>query len=183
MTTNLFLKEPFFINIHNKIARESLFSLLEYYPQKTNSHQSYMLLQGFIFILFNAIFENINYLPVTSSSETAFSLTEIYEYLKNKIDKHKPISLEDISKKFNYDPSYFSKKFKANFGISFKDYVISLKIQEGQKLLQTTDFSIAHIAKLLNYQNTQNFCRAYKDILGITPYQYKKDMEKSTHRK
>lgn len=186
LTQSIFFAKPYFVNITNEKAKDALFKLLELYPQSKTKRTSSILLNGYLLILFTAIFENIdtdfniNVLNNLQASQ-AFSISAIKQYLTNKIDEFEPISLEATAKHFGYEATYFSTLFKANFGILFKDYISALKIRKAKKLLLTTDYSIKKISEILNYSSSQNFCRIYQSRTGISPYQYKKLLKISKH--
>ena len=182
LTHNLFLRTPFFFNIENEKAIEALHRLLDIYPQTTQKRSSLMLLQGYLFILFTSIFEDLDFgVNPTNALEHSFSLFSIRKYLDQQIEEQNRISLNDTASQFGYESTYFSKLFKTTFGFHFKDYVSSLKIQRAKILLQSKEYSVSQVSDLLNYSSTQNFCRAYKAITGLSPYQYKKNIRKYTH--
>lgn len=72
------------------------------------------------------------------------------------------ISLRSVSEHFHITEVYFSKLFKQESGINFVKYLEKLRIEKAEELLKKTDLKIGEIAKLVGYNSTQVFRRAYK---------------------
>lgn len=175
LTHNLFLKKPFFFNIKNKKAIEALSHLLDLFPASKSNQIAAMHVKNYTCILFSSIFEDMNVSIYSSlATKNSLSLAEITNYLLEEIEQQNKVSLTNTAYKFGYENTYFSKTFKESFGFTFKDFVSALKIQKAKSFLQSKDYSVAKIADILNYNSPQNFCRAYKALTGISPYQYKK---------
>lgn len=96
------------------------------------------------------------------------------ELLNFVIENFQTVTLQDALDIMGMSKSYFCRKFKNRFSISFLTYVNRLKIQHSQRLLTSTDFTIEKIAELSGYG--ANICRFHEDFkkyIGITPHKYK----------
>ncbi len=58
-------------------------------------------------------------------------------------------------------------------GINFRDYLVKYQINVAKKWLVETEYTTAEIARKLQYENTENFIRCFKKVVGCTPRQYK----------
>ncbi|MDC7295432.1 helix-turn-helix domain-containing protein [Butyrivibrio sp. DSM 10294] len=85
----------------------------------------------------------------------------------------KDISLDDVSRKVNISPYYFSKIFKDESGLNFIEYLTNLRIDNAKKLLSDTDMSIKEICLSCGYTDPNYFSRSFKKNVGITPTEYK----------
>ena len=56
------------------------------------------------------------------------------------------LTLESVASHVNLNPSYFSTMFKQSTGLSFKEYLNMVRIEESKRLLTNTDFSLIDIA-------------------------------------
>lgn len=56
------------------------------------------------------------------------------------------------------------------------------RFERAKLLLSTTDMRVSEIARSLNYNNTQNFIRYFKNIEGITPNQYRVQHQGIDHK-
>ena len=68
--------------------------------------------------------------------------------------------------------SAFSKKFKKEIGIGFKEYVVSAKIIYSKKLMETTTDSITKIAFLSGFEDSNYFSTVFKKMESISPSEY-----------
>ncbi len=83
-------------------------------------------------------------------------------------------SLTEISKKCGLSPSYFSYLFHKEYGITYKDWLLEIKIAHSKRLLENTDLSILDIALECGYESPSNFAQFFKRIIGMSPSQYRK---------
>ena len=78
-------------------------------------------------------------------------------------------SLEETAGYVNISPSHFSRLFKKATGLSYSEYFNYIRIENGRKLLLTTDLSVSEIATLSGFDNGNYFCNVMKKVLGCTP--------------
>jgi AraC-like DNA-binding protein len=83
------------------------------------------------------------------------------------------ISLESCSNLLNYHPSYISKVLRQEQGISFSDYLMHYRLNKAKEMLEETEMKIAEIAEKLRYNNSQNFIRSFRRLVGMTPGTYR----------
>lgn len=91
-------------------------------------------------------------------------------------NKDKPCTLHDLAKELTYNESHLSRIFTKNVGISFSDYVRSIKINTACHLLTNTDESVFLISVKCGYATQSSFNRSFKQITGMTPNQYRARM-------
>ena len=70
-------------------------------------------------------------------------------------------------------PSYFSTVFKNSTGLSFKEYLNKVRIEESKILLLNTDFSIIDIAIAVGFEDQSYFSKVFKKYTGTTPKQFR----------
>lgn len=81
---------------------------------------------------------------------------------------------DDIAEKMNLSPDYMSRIFKAEMGISIKEYIIQQKMKHAQVMLRTTTLPVNFIAAKVGYPNFSHFSFTYKKELGVTPQEERK---------
>jgi len=86
------------------------------------------------------------------------------------------LCLENLSEIFGLSPKYISKLFKEEMGVNFKDYLITLRVNNAIELLKK-DKSVTEIYKLVGFNNRNTFNRIFKAKTGLTPTEYRKEME------
>ena len=76
-------------------------------------------------------------------------------------------------------PRHLTNTVKSVLGKSPCDVMEERIKQESQKLLSSSDLSIAEISYKFGYQDTTNFIKFYKGMTGMTPLQYRKSLLQS----
>lgn len=79
------------------------------------------------------------------------------------------ISIEDIAACCGLNRSYFGKIFHDTIGRSPQEFLISYRMTKAAELLKITALSIADIGNAVGYPNQLHFSRAFKNIYGISP--------------
>ena len=97
--------------------------------------------------------------------------SEVIEFIGHAYSEK--LSLAELSKKYFYNPSYFSRALKKHCGKSFSELVHDKRIEKATELLRETDMSIEEIAYHVGYNDKKNFYNLFKDILGETPNKYR----------
>ena len=94
---------------------------------------------------------------------------------KAYIEAHYPdnIQLNDVAEHVHLHPNYFSSVFAAKTGTPFRVYLRKIRIDHAQILLRTTKQKIYEVADAVGYKETAHFNRAFKEVTGQSPHQYK----------
>ncbi|MFD0675702.1 MULTISPECIES: helix-turn-helix transcriptional regulator [unclassified Paenibacillus] len=101
------------------------------------------------------------------------NITNMIRYINdNYMEK---LYLENIASKFHFNPSYLSYRFKEVTGISFVDYVNSVRIQEAKKLLVKSNSPVTEVAMQCGFTNLTHFGRVFKGLTGITPTLFRRN--------
>lgn len=87
---------------------------------------------------------------------------------------HKYISTSDMAKSVNLSRSRFSVLYKELFGISPQSDHINAKVSKASYLLSVGTLSLDEISQKCGYQNIYHFIRQFRQIVGVTPGQYRK---------
>ena len=101
-------------------------------------------------------------------------MSEALEYINDNFNKD--INLSFISNKFNLSYSYFSRIFKMYAGVSFTQYLLKVRMEKAKELLVSSpNLKIKEVASMVGYDfdNVQNFTRAFKNYFGKSPQYYK----------
>lgn len=89
-------------------------------------------------------------------------------------NRFRQITLEETAERANLSKEAFCRFFKLRTRKTFTQYVLQLRINEAQKLLQETDFGISEIAYKVGFENLSYFNRSFKAILGMSPREFRK---------
>ena len=83
------------------------------------------------------------------------------------------VSLDSIAESMAISSSYFQHLYAQYFGISFRNDIISMRIEYAKELLVGTTESIENTAYLCGYNNEVHFYRQFRKNVGMTPTQYR----------
>ena len=83
------------------------------------------------------------------------------------------ISLNQICRILNFNPSYISRTFKNEVGISISEFILKEKISEAKLLLISTNYSILYITVLLHFHDQSYFSKTFKRFEEIIPKKYR----------
>lgn len=96
----------------------------------------------------------------------------IRQYIDNHFKEN--ISLDMLAELSHVSKYHMVHVFTEEYGISPINYLIAKRIEEGKKLLQTTDYSLALIGKTLGFSSPSYFSQAFKKQVQCTPLEYRK---------
>ena len=108
--------------------------------------------------------------------ETDDSISPIILKLLRNIEENysKDLNLKEISETYNINSIYLGQLFQKETGILFSDYLNNFRVNKAKNLLVETSLKAAEIGELVGYANKNYFYRKYKDIVGITPSEWRK---------
>lgn len=87
-------------------------------------------------------------------------------FIRDNYDKS--ITLDDVASDVCLSPSYFSKLFKDETGISYTDYLNRVRIEAGKRLLKE-QYSLVEIAQIIGFSDQSYFSKVFKKFEGISP--------------
>lgn len=86
------------------------------------------------------------------------------------------MSLDELADELQITPSYLSFLFKKEVGKTFSDYILDLRLQELEKLLDSSaEYTVQEYAERLGYRDSGYFCRVVKKATGKTISQLRKE--------
>ena len=88
------------------------------------------------------------------------------------------LSLKNLALQLGFSPSYLSVLIKKELGLPFQDYLIQERMKKAKLLLLTTDLKIYEIAEQVGFEDMNYFSQRFKQVVGLTPRQFKKGEEK-----
>lgn len=83
------------------------------------------------------------------------------------------ISLNELSKQYNYSVSRFSNLFKQKTGYAPIDYFVQMKMQKACQQLDFTNRSVKDIAFSMGFDDPYYFSKRFRTIIGMSPKKYR----------
>lgn len=170
------LKIPFVVKENEKASKQLSSLLKEAFKANEKKKTGWELkIIGNLTVFFALLLENNYICEKNVFSEYNHFCSEILEFIEDNYDKD--ITTTDTAKKFYISESFFCRKFKKIFGISFQNYICMYRIEKAKVLLKTTEISISEIALLTGFNSFSYFGKMFKEYSNMTPSQYKKSTE------
>lgn len=105
-------------------------------------------------------------------------LWEIARYVDLHYDEP-DLSLSRLAEEFHVSSGYIGRAFRQLTGKTFIDYLIHVRIRSALRLLDRTDLKIYEIAEKTGYSTQHYFCTAFKQVLGVSPSDYRANFSAS----
>lgn len=119
----------------------------------------------------NAVGLRGNHPEVISEKGKNSRLYEVIHYIDLNYYQH-DLSLNILSMKFHFDPSYLSKIFHREIGKSLSQYIMDLRLCKAFELLQNTDMMVKEVSIAVGYPDTGFFSKLFKRKFGASPSLY-----------
>jgi AraC-like DNA-binding protein len=97
---------------------------------------------------------------------------EAVTYIRLNIDQ--PLSLNRIADSLSVHPSYLSRAFKRELGMTFTEYINKLRIKEAKYLLDHWSASVTEVAYAVGYRDPHYFSKMFHKLEHVTPQDYRK---------
>lgn len=157
-----------FLNVYNYINESKLMKNLSIYLENAINKNTIDEIQ----------LELINMIKFmqTKLENTQESISPVIIKLLDHIEKNyqKDLNLKEISDILNINPIYLGQLFQKEIGILFSDYINNFRINKAKDLLANTSLKASEIGELVGYSNKNYFYRKFKNIVGITPSEWRK---------
>lgn len=127
----------------------------------------------------NLLLNVFKYLKPTTglSKRTPAWAKELKEIIQDHIDTS--LSLKEISKGLDINPSYLSREFSKYFDdLSFGEYIRKQRIEKAKELMTNSKYSLTEITYLTGFSDQSHFTRIFKKHTGQNPSQYRKKISK-----
>ena len=106
------------------------------------------------------------------SQQTA-RIQEIHALLTEHLDRR--YTIEELSHRYLLNTSTLKEVFKAVYGLPIATYMKEYRVRRAMELLRESGGSIAAIAAAVGYESQGKFTRAFKDVTGQLPTEYRRE--------
>ena len=127
-----------------------------------------MCLRELLLVVQRTRLEKPSIVSTQVQEEMAFARQYFHEHY------NEPINIEDFAQSRHMSISLFMRNFKKVYDVSPKQYILNLRMNNAQSLLETTDYTVAEIAAIVGYDNPLYFSRLYHKQKGQAPTDYRK---------
>ncbi|ACT04458.1 AraC family transcriptional regulator [Paenibacillus sp. JDR-2] len=110
------------------------------------------------------------------SDQGSRMLETVYRIIRERYSQNM-LSVGFIADELGITQPYLSSFFKKATGQTIVEYIAKIRLLEAKRLLAETDLTVAHIAGAVGYSNDIGFIRFFKKYEGITPGQYRANVQ------
>ena len=108
---------------------------------------------------------------ITEEREASGLILEVLAWIQEHYTS--PIPLSMTASEFGLTPNYLGYLFKTSLGITYNDYLNSLRLKNACNLLLTSDLIVKEIAYDSGFHSVEYFNFIFKKRFCVTPTQYK----------
>lgn len=173
---NYYKKVLFDLNPHN--TSQEITGMLQaiYHFLVSPSLTNQLLVKSRIYELFAVLCEKHMYqAPEIKDVKSAKHLEKMRQVNQYIMDNYaRSLSIDEVAEAFNYNASYFSRFYKKFMGITFTEYLNSIRLEAAYKELRDTDRTVLEISLNSGFNNVRSFYNVFHKNFGISPQQYRK---------
>ncbi len=123
-------------------------------------------------MLLSAFLSDHSFLQVQNTLHGLKRFDKVFEYIQDHLEE--PITIPELAKLANLNPTYFSNLFRKLMGIPPLQFINKRRIEKAQELLLGTDETLYGIAHQVGFCDEFYFSRLFKKTVGIAPDHYRK---------
>lgn len=110
-----------------------------------------------------------------ASGQDPLAYNQLLPILKSIQDKlSEPLKVKDLADQANMTPEHFSRRFKSQFNISPKRYILLKRIDLAKQFLLLSRLSVSQIATKTGFPEVYHFSKVFKQEVGLSPLNYQK---------
>ncbi|CDM69868.1 AraC family transcriptional regulator [Clostridium bornimense] len=159
--------------IRNNKHLEHIFHELYGLPQKIRKGYFKIKVLEILLFLGGTEFKQMGVRREMYSQAQVTLAKQVCEFLSTHMEKH--ITIEYLSDIFHVSKTQLKNCFKGVYGVSIYAYIRTQKMQTAAILLKTTERTILDIASQYGYHNASKFAKAFRDVMGVSPKQYRNE--------
>ena len=98
-------------------------------------------------------------------------ILQVQLFIQEHLDEELP--LDRLARVAHFSPFHFHRIFRGLVGEGVKEYVRRLRLESAAVALKNTDRSIIDIALRAGYNAHESFSRAFRQMFGVSPSQFR----------
>lgn len=111
-----------------------------------------------------------NYTPQLHTTSQEGKEKELLYEVERYIRLHAAsVTASDLEAVFHYHRNYYNLLLKKYREVSFREYVLQVRLSYARQLLEQTKLPVCQIARQVGYENTSHFYHLFQNVYGIGP--------------
>ena len=157
---------------HSKDIREKLVEEMLYITRHPSESPYHLI--GHMYLFLDYLMQSAKSSKLVPGGKMSdFYIKEAMNYIEQNFQND--ISIEDIAGVCGINRSYLGKIFKNSVGHSPQEFLMNYRMIKATELLKLTSLSIADVGSAVGYDNQLHFSRAFKNIYGVAPREWRNE--------
>jgi AraC-like DNA-binding protein len=93
-----------------------------------------------------------------------------------------PLTVADMARAARLSPAHFSREFRAAFGESPHQYLLTRRLERAAYLLRNTDRTVTDICFMVGLSSVGSFTTSFRRMFGMTPTRYRGSFPPAAYR-
>lgn len=163
------LNEPIY-HAHSRVLRETMMNEMLYIAEHGDLSPFHLI--GHLYLFLDAMTNSVSSIKLKKAGRLRdFYVREALTFMEQNF--HNDISVEDIADNCGLNRSYFGKIFKESTGRTPQEFLLNYRMTKATELLKLTKLTVGDISNAVGYDNPLHFSRAFKNIFGISPREWR----------
>lgn len=149
----------------NHISVRDLFQNEQFRKLDLFSERSPADMQDYAVHLFDAVIMKL---------ECSADAADLVDVVRHYIRQHyrEDLSRNELAEVVHITPNYLSKRFHTETGMSLREYINQLRIEDAKRLLLSTNITISEIANEVGFDNISYFSTVFRKLCGVSPIEW-----------
>ena len=104
------------------------------------------------------------------SSDAAGLVDAVKHYIRQHYREN--LTRNNLAEVVHITPNYLSKRFHTETGMSLREYINQLRIEDAKRLLLSTNITISEIASEVGFDNISYFSTVFRKLCGVSPIEW-----------
>lgn len=163
------LNDPIY-HAHSRVLRETMMNEMLYIAEHGDLSPFHLI--GHLYLFLDAMTNSVSSIKLKKAGRLRdFYVREALTFMEQNF--HNDISVEDIADNCGLNRSYFGKIFKESTGRTPQEFLLNYRMTKATELLKLTKLTVGDISNAVGYDNPLHFSRAFKNIFGISPREWR----------
>lgn len=125
--------------------------------------------------IFITIHRYLNTEATVGNSQIAEAIDKSKTYFSEHYNED--IRIDEYASSQGMSTSWFIRNFKQYAGETPMQYILARRIHNAELLLKNPQYNITEISQIIGYENPLYFSRVFKKIKGLSPSDYRKNID------